>query len=196
MVAGRRLILLGGEEGEEGLADALFIILLAAHDPRIAGQCLALCPLLLLYAFRYCPVAFGAELPEGGGDDHGIHGAVEAAVAAGLEAEEEEHEFADFQVPVRLDDDVGALFELAVGELLAASAVLREVDELGHEPDDGGLGAVGVAHFGQRGVIGEEADVGAVAQALLHAGVHRREEVAEFTVCPDQQVGSALQVGR
>ena len=96
---GRRALRL--DELQEGLAYALFIILLAAHDGGTAGCGLAPLPLHLQVVEGDVAVAVLAELPECGHDELRIHAVVGvAAVVPSDEPAEEDLQLGDLQVVV------------------------------------------------------------------------------------------------
>lgn len=148
----------------------------------------------LLYAVEGAG-AVGGELPQAVEDNHGVDVAVEPAVTAAFELEEVEHELGHFQVVVVGGDEGGALVELALGEFAAAAAEFGEVDELRHEPHDGGLGAVGQADFGEGGHAGLEAPFGLHTEAGLQVGVETLQEMRQVAPFSLDKGGFALQVG-
>ncbi len=99
MGRGRRALRL--DEFQEGLAYALFVVLLAAHDGGAVGCCLAPLPLHLLVVEGDVAVAVLAELPECGHDELRIHAVVGVTAVVPADEPAEEHlQLGDLQVVV------------------------------------------------------------------------------------------------
>ena len=160
VVAGRGRCALRLDEFQEGLADALFIVLLAAHDGGAVGCALAPRPLHLQVVEGDVAVAVLAELPECGHDELRIHAVVGvAAVVPSDEPAEEDLQLGDLQVVVPRADLPREVAELEGVELRAGTALLRDGDEHEAQPLLGGTVAEGVVDVHQRGCCSEEAAV-------------------------------------
>ena len=157
---GRGRVPLRLDEFQEGLANALFIILLAAHDGGAAGCGLAPLPFHLLVVEGDVAVAVLAELPECGHDELRIHAVVGvAAVVPSDEPAEEDLQLGDLQVVVPRAEQPCEVAELEGVELRACAALLRDGHEHVAQPLLGGTVAEGVVDVHQRGCCSEEAAV-------------------------------------
>lgn len=149
--------------------------------PRDGLGCGLLSEALLLVAVALVDgsASFLEEVANGSDDDEWVYRSVEASVVACLEAVEEEHQLGYLQVVELRDDDGGEVFELVVGELIACSAKLGEVDKLRDEPHDRCVIAKDL-QLRQGREVTEVAGVYVLRAPPLHGGVGLGEQ--SFTV--------------
>lgn len=122
-----------------------------------------------------CPLVHEV-VAQGAGDDQRVDGSVEAAIAARLEAVQEQHDLAHLEVGEFGDDDSCQLRHLVLVHLVPHAAVFPQVIELGQQPHGGGLVVVGSAQGHQRGRCAKECPVHMLGAIVLHGGVHRLHE--------------------
>jgi len=130
---------------------------------------------------------------QGGDDDQGIDGTVEAAIPARLEAVQEEHDLAHLQVTELGDDNARQLRHLGLVELFLATAIFIQVIELGQHPDGGGIVMIGMAQCQQHGSGAKEGLLHVLGTVLLHCGVHHLHERLQVRMGCQQVVDLKLQ---
>ena len=130
--------------------------------------------------------AFFYELAQAYCYDERVDGAVETTVTASLETVEEQHQLRYFQVTELSTDDEGKLLQRPSLQLVATSAVFRQVVQLRHRPRHRGVLAVGQPCVGQRRVVSIEALVLAGTYLTLVVRVELHQEGVTLTVLTDE----------